>query len=124
MQLVAKPIDSIEEIMRRNLESFRKEAGYSQAEIAELAGIPSVNYGRYERGENAVPATVLKALADAYGRSVDDFYEADPPAPKHEPPTFTLRSRPGAEVDKAVYERLRAEVDRANKEIRGRKGKR
>lgn len=124
MQIVAKPIDSIEEIMRQNLEAFRKEAGYSQAEIAEHAGIPSVNYGRYERGENAVPATVLKALADAYGRAVDDFYEPEPPPPRVEPPTFTLRSRPGAAVDKAIYERLRAEVDRANKEIRGKKGKR
>lgn len=124
MQTVAKAKDPDEEIIRRNLEKFREEAGYSQAQIADLAQVPVANYARYERGENSVPAKVLKALADAYGRATDDFHDANPGPPKSEPPTFSLRARPGVEIDQAVYERLLAEVERANKEVRGKKGKR
>lgn len=124
MQAVAKARDPDEEIIRRNLVKFREEAGYSQAQISDMAQIPVANYARYERGENSVPATALRSLAAAYGRSTDDFHEPNPGAPKQEPPTFSLRARPGAEVDQAIYERLLAEVDRANRELRGKKGKR
>ncbi len=119
-----EPRDPDDEIIRRNLEKFRVEAGYSQAQISEMSGVPVANYARYERGENAVPAKALMAIADAYGRSTDDFRSPNPGPPKAEPPTFTLRARPGVDVDQEVYERLVAEVERANREVRGKKSKR
>ncbi len=124
MSNVSKSKESLaplEEVMRRNLEKFREESGLSQAQIAEMSGVPTANYARYERGDNAIPAHVLKPIADALGRSTDDFYLTSPPPPRTEPPVFFLRTRPGIEIDQAVYERLLAELDRANREIRPKK---
>ncbi len=116
--------DTPEEIIRKNLIAFREEADLSQGALADLAGIPVTNYGRYERGENSTPATILKALADVLGRSTDDFHMENPPALRNDPPTFFLRTRPGVTVDDATYRHLLNEVSKANAVLRDKKPKR
>jgi transcriptional regulator with XRE-family HTH domain len=92
--------NAIEERMRVNLETFIKQSGYSTTQVADLSGIPQASVSRYVRGENAIPADVLKALADVFGRSVNDFYERNPPpAPadlQNARPAF-LKPRPGVQ---------------------------
>lgn len=99
MQPVTKPkdLEPIEELMRRNLVRFISESGYSQNQVADMAGIPQANLGRYCRGENALPARELSPLAAVFGRSEGDFFQASPPPADLDtaPPVF-LKRRPGA----------------------------
>lgn len=92
-----------EERMRRNLEQFIKDSGYSTTEVADMAGIPQANLGRYTRGDSSIPGDALEPLARVLGReSVDDFYATDPPKQRTRDelevmqPIFA-KSRPGFE---------------------------
>lgn len=99
LQTVTKPkdLEPIDDLMRRNLVRFIDESGYSQLQVADMAGIPQANLGRYCRGENAVPANILPVLATVFGRTVSDFFASEPPPGDIEsaPPVF-LKRRPGA----------------------------
>lgn len=110
MQAMAKAKDTDEDLsrgnvmserIRRNLERFIEESGYSVNQVADLSGVPQATLGRWVRGENAVSLPYLRPLADVFGRRTDDFYEADPPPPppdlESRRPVF-LRSRPGVEL--------------------------
>lgn len=122
---MAKVLDPNDEIVRKNLETFRKDAKLSQADAADLSGVALDNLRRYENGTVAnVPGSVLRSLALAYGHAMDDFYLDDPPAAKlTEAPVFFLKTRPGAEIDTAIYAKVRAALDEANEKIRGKKKK-
>lgn len=124
-QTMAKPADPLDEIVRGNLKKFREEAQISQAESAELSGIPIDNLRRYENGvTGTVPGTVLKQLAKVYGHSVDDFFDRSPPPARLEDrPVFFLRTRPGVEVDAETHQRLQDIIDKANREVRTRRKK-
>lgn len=121
----AKPPDPLDEVVRGNLKKFREEADISQAESAELAGIPIDNLRRYENGvTGTVPGTVLRQLAKVYGHAVDDFFEKSPPPARLEDrPVFFLRTRPGVEVDFETHARLQEIIDKANREVRTRRKK-
>lgn len=102
---------------------FRGQAGLSQAEAADLSGVPLDALRRYETGISAaIPYSVVAKLAEAYGRATDHFNMPEPPAPpkRDELPVFFLRTRPGAKVDEATLRKLEAEVERANS-ARGKK---
>lgn len=122
---MAKPADPDLEIVRTNLERFRKEAGLSQADAADLAGVPLDNLRRYENGAvTAIPGNVLRQLALAYGHAMDDFYlESPPQARLGEAPIYFLKTRPGAEVDADVDAEIRRAIESANKKVRGKKAK-
>ena len=124
MAKTPKPPDPLEEVVRRNVIAFREEAGLSQADAADVSGVPVYNLSRYERGETRnIPATVLHVLAEAYGRNVGDFYEPDPPPPAklEERPAIFLRSRPDTAIDQEVYEKVMRAVRDANAELRAKK---
>lgn len=112
---MGKTRDPQEETIQKNLAKFREEAELSQAQAADLSGVPLDNLRRYEKGASGVPATVLKMLADVYGHRVDDFYAIDPPkADRAEAPVFFLRTFPGAEVDAEVYRDLIKAIEDGN----------
>jgi transcriptional regulator with XRE-family HTH domain len=124
MNAMAKAHDPLEEIVRKNIIAFRDQAGLSQAEAADISGVPVYNLSRYERGESRIiPATVLRLLAEAYGHRVDDFYDPDPPPPTKldERPAIFLRSMPGTEIDPEVYAKVMRAVRDANAELRAKK---
>jgi transcriptional regulator with XRE-family HTH domain len=132
MQIMSKASDlnptpvrenAIEERIRVNLETFIEQSGYSMNQVADLSGIPQASVGRYVRGVNAISAEALKALADVFGRSVNDFYERTPPPPpadlQNARPAF-LKPRPGvqlSEEDFAEFEEFltRVQARRAKK---------
>lgn len=120
---MTKPRDFQGEIVRRNLQRFREEAGMTQAQAAEFSGIAIDNLRRYESGRTAkVPGTVLAELGSIYGHSADDFSKENPPPSKpEERPTFMLRTRPGTEIDEKVYRELQAVIDKANRDVRTKK---
>lgn len=106
MQTVTKPkesdqdvevrADPVEEQVRTNLNKFITESGYSQQQVADMAGIVQASLGRYCRGENAMPMSALPMLADVLGHSVSDFFQgAPPPGDLESAPAVFVRKRPG-----------------------------
>lgn len=125
LQAVAKAPDPMDETVKQNLVKFREEAGLTQAEAAELSGVPVDSLRRYENGGTRnVPGTSLAALAKTYGHSVDDFFmDAPPPARLDEAPTIFLRTRPGVDIPVDKLRALQEQVDRINRELRHRRKK-
>jgi transcriptional regulator with XRE-family HTH domain len=125
MRNVAKSPDPMDETIRRNIVKFREETKLSQAQVADLSGVPMGNLSRYERGENAVPASVIPLLAQVFGRDPGDFYRRDPGPPPDdaELDVYFLRVRPGRDEDAAVAAEIRAAIARGNEKLRGRKHK-
>lgn len=102
-----------------NLKYFRKKAGKTQKEVAEILGIVQQAYGHYESGRRQVPVENLTKLADLYGVSVDDLLgrgaaedlgrkieEVPEPAPEDEvliPLVASLRCGPGSEGEPFTF---------------------
>lgn len=55
----------------QNLYKIRKERKKTQKQIADLLGIATQNYWRYEQGDADISADYLIKLADYYNVSVD-----------------------------------------------------
>lgn len=53
------------------LAEARKQAGTSQAKVAEALDIPQQQYCRYENGQNEIPVRYVIALCKFYGISAD-----------------------------------------------------
>lgn len=125
VRTMGKTRDLQEETILNNLKRFREEVELSQAQAADLSGVPLDNLRRYEKGDSGVPATVLKQLADVYGHKVDDFYRDDPPkADRAEVPAYFLRTFPGMELDPDLHRKVLRFISEVNAEARSRKPKR
>lgn len=113
---------ALEERMRVNLLAFIAASGYSAQQVADLAGVTQASLSRYTRGENAIQADVLPALAQVLGRSVEDFYDREPPPLRENLlerfPVF-LKSRPGFEPTEEDLADFDTFLDR----VRGRRSK-
>jgi transcriptional regulator with XRE-family HTH domain len=107
-----------------NLAKFVEQSGYTQNQLADMAGIPQATLGRYMRGESAIPSEALLAIAPVLGRSVDHFGMANPPPPPtdlSETAPVWLKARPDVDLtaeDLAAWEKFLAGV----RERRAKKG--
>lgn len=121
----SKLLDPVEEIIRANVLRFREESGLSQAQVADISGVPMNNFSRYERGDHPFPASVIVQLSAVFGRPVGDFYASDPgPPPKVDDlDVFFLRTRPGREIDEKIAAEVREALAAANARARGRRPK-
>lgn len=129
MQAVAKAKESteddtpiranaLEERMRVNLLRFIEESGYSAQTVADLTGITQASLSRYTRGENALQASALPALAQVLGRRVEDFYDREPPPLDRgalEKSFLFLKSRPGFEPTEEDLVEFEEFLERARK---------
>lgn len=59
------------EIRFPNIRELRKDAGLSQADIANVLNCSQVAYSYYEIGRRDIPTEILIKLAQYYNRSVD-----------------------------------------------------
>jgi transcriptional regulator with XRE-family HTH domain len=59
------------------LKQLRLQKGLSQKGLADILGLHTIHYGRYERGDSKPAAETLSKLADALGVSVDYLLEGD-----------------------------------------------
>ncbi len=123
---MAKAADPRDELVRTNLIKFREESDLSQAQLGDLSGVPVDAIRRYEGGiTQTIPGTALSEFAKVFGRSMDDFFLTHPPKAKpDEAPVLFLRSRPGADIDLETYKKIQDLIDKANADMRGKKGKR
>lgn len=77
----SQPAQDATELFRRNIRRFREEMELNRDDAAARIGISSKYLYLLERGERAVPKfDVMKRIAKAYGRRVDDLDHPDPPA--------------------------------------------
>ena len=53
------------------IRSLREDADLTQRQVGEAINVPQRTYAYYESGQRMVPPSVLCALADFYGVSVD-----------------------------------------------------
>ena len=53
------------------IRELREDHDLRQVDIAKILKMSQTGYSKYETGENDVPTSVLIALADFYGVSVD-----------------------------------------------------
>ncbi len=108
--------NALEERLRVNLVHFIDESGYSAQQVSDLAGITQASLSRYTRGENALQASAIQPLAQVFGRSVEDFYDRDPPPAKEDllaKNFLFLRSRPGFEPTEEDLADFEAFMERA-----------
>ena len=66
-----------QELLAKNLAYYRKASGLTQLELAEKFNYSDKSVSKWERGEGFPDVFVLKALADFYGITVDDFYATE-----------------------------------------------
>ena len=57
--------------MNNRIRDLREDADFTQAQIASYLNMSQTGYSKYETGENDIPTSVWKALADFYQVSVD-----------------------------------------------------
>lgn len=57
-----------------NLIYYRKKAGLTQLQLAEHFNYSDKSVSKWERGESVPDTIVMKALADFYGITIDDFF--------------------------------------------------
>lgn len=53
------------------IRSLRKDADLTQVKLGDAINVPQRTYAYYESGQRMIPPSVLCALADFYGVSVD-----------------------------------------------------
>ena len=66
-------MNELKDVIANNLVAYRKNAGYTQAEIADKLNYSDKAVSKWERGEGIPDVAVLKELADIYGVTVNDF---------------------------------------------------
>ncbi|MCH5151721.1 MAG: helix-turn-helix transcriptional regulator [Clostridiales bacterium] len=72
----------LKDIIANNLISYRKQAHFTQQELAEKINYSDKTVSKWERAEGIPDVVVLKELADLYGITVNDFLTDHTEKPK------------------------------------------
>jgi transcriptional regulator with XRE-family HTH domain len=64
-------------ILGKNLEKARRQAGFSQESVGAYLGVDQGLISKYENGERAITSDALDRLADLFGCSVGYFFGED-----------------------------------------------
>lgn len=67
--------EMLREALRQNLKKFRKEAHFSQEQIARQLGVNRATYTYYETGETTPSVEDLYLLSQLYGRAMEEFFQ-------------------------------------------------
>ncbi len=66
---------TLNQIIGKNLASYRQHLGYSQQEISQYLGISQPAYVKYESGDTVVPMEAIEKLATLYNVEEYDLME-------------------------------------------------
>ncbi len=69
--------DTLTEIIGRNITKYRKQAGMTQAQLAELIGVSTAFISRVERGQKIMKVQTLYETAPALHVSCDALLTTD-----------------------------------------------
>lgn len=88
-----------DQILFRNLVTFREAVGLTQEQAALFSGVSIDNIRRYEQERSKPHLNMIRALAQTYGRTIAEFFEAAPsPTPGAVPTEKLFRLHPGAKL--------------------------
>ncbi len=71
-------IENLKTIIKNNLIKYRKNAGLTQAQLAEKLGYSDKTISKWEREEGVPDIYILKELADLYNVTVNDLISPAP----------------------------------------------
>lgn len=66
-------IENLKSVIKDNLIKYRKNAGLTQAQLAEKLGYSDKTISKWEREEGVPDIYILKQIADIYGVTVNDL---------------------------------------------------
>lgn len=66
-------IENLKRIIKNNLVKYRKQAGLTQAQLAQKLGYSDKSVSKWEREEGVPDIYILKEIADLYGITVNDL---------------------------------------------------
>lgn len=61
--------------MYRRIRELREDNDMTQTTVAKILGMSQTGYSKYETGENDLPTSILKKLANIYDTSIDYLLE-------------------------------------------------
>ncbi|MFQ6830021.1 MAG: helix-turn-helix transcriptional regulator [Acutalibacter sp.] len=67
--------EMLREALCQNLKKFRKEAHFSQEQIARQLGVNRATYTYYETGKTTPSVEDLYLLSQLYGRAMEEFFQ-------------------------------------------------
>jgi len=68
-------MENIEQVISSNLTFYRKNAGYTQIELAKKINYSDKAVSKWERGESLPDVKILTKLAEIYGITLNDFLQ-------------------------------------------------
>ncbi len=86
---------NLKQVIAKNLSYYRRQAGWTQLELAERINYSDKSVSKWERAEGLPDIVVLTTLAELFGVTVNDLLREDEPAPPPPPKkeTMPLRTR-------------------------------
>ena len=89
-------MEDLKQILANNITALRQASKMTQLELAEKLNYSDKAISKWERAESIPDVTVLKAIADLFGVTLDYLLEADhgeKPRPGQESPGYQHRNR-------------------------------
>ena len=89
-------MEDLKQILAKNITALRQASRMTQLELAEKLNYSDKAISKWERGESIPDVTVLKAVADLFGVTLDYLLEGDhaeKPRPSQESPGYLHRNR-------------------------------
>jgi len=86
-------MDELKIIIAENIQNLRRDAGMTQATLAEKLNYTDKAVSKWERGESIPDVAVLRAIADLFGVSVDYLLRNDHGAEKEVLPIHSKKRR-------------------------------
>ena len=89
-------MEDLKQILANNITALRQASHMTQLELAEKLNYSDKAVSKWERGESIPDVTVLKAIADLFGVTLDYLLEDDhgeKPKPSQESPGYQHRNR-------------------------------
>jgi DNA-binding XRE family transcriptional regulator len=89
-------VEDLKQILAKNITALRQANHMTQLELAEKLNYSDKAISKWERGESIPDVTVLKAIADLFGVSLDYLVEEDHAA--HQPEATPVQEIPGRKL--------------------------
>ena len=78
--------EALRAAIARRIAFYRRQAGHTQADLAEKLSYSDKSISKWERGEGVPDIYVLTRIAELYGVTVNDLISEDAPRPAKNPP--------------------------------------
>lgn len=95
----------IAQLVGANIRGCRTDRHWSLAELGEKVGLDEASLSRVERAERGLDTVMLRRIADAFGKTMDEFFRA--PADV----AVAAYARPGEALPEHLQEMVRWSED-------------